>query len=102
MLTASAMQGFEGELEKAIVLTLFIPLIMSSGGNSGSQATSLIIRALALREVELARLVARRAARAAAGIALGAMLGVIGIAAHRDLAEARLLRLRRRTGCWWR
>ena len=45
MLTASAMQGFEGELEKAIVLTLFIPLFMSSGCNSGSQATSLIIRA---------------------------------------------------------
>ncbi len=42
MLTASAMQGYEGELEKAIVLTLFIPLIMSSGGNSGSQATSLL------------------------------------------------------------
>ena len=48
MLTASAMQDFEDELEKAIVLTLFIPLIMSSGGNSGSQATSLLIRALAL------------------------------------------------------
>jgi magnesium transporter len=45
MLTASAMQGFEGELQKAIVLTMFIPLIMSSGGNSGSQATSLLIRA---------------------------------------------------------
>jgi magnesium transporter len=45
MLTASAMQGYEGELEKAIVLTLFIPLIMSSGGNSGSQATSLTVGA---------------------------------------------------------
>lgn len=54
MLTASAMQHFEGELEKAVVLTLFIPLIMSSGGNSGSQATSLIIRALALGELKLA------------------------------------------------
>ena len=54
MLTASAMQHFEGELDKALVLTLFIPLIMSSGGNSGSQATSLLIRALALREVKLA------------------------------------------------
>jgi magnesium transporter len=51
MLTASAMQHFESELEKAVVLTLFIPLIMSSGGNSGSQATSLIIRAVALQEV---------------------------------------------------
>lgn len=46
MLTASAMQHFEDELARAVVLTLFIPLIMSSGGNSGSQATSLIIRAL--------------------------------------------------------
>ena len=53
MLTASAMQHFEGELEKALVLTLFIPLIMRSGGNSGSQATSLLIRALALRELKL-------------------------------------------------
>ncbi|MCK1977760.1 magnesium transporter, partial [Jeotgalicoccus huakuii] len=53
MLTASAMQHFEAELEKALVLTLFIPLIMSSGGNSGSQATSLIIRALALQEIRL-------------------------------------------------
>ena len=63
MLTASAMQGFQGELEKAIVLTLFIPLIMSSGGNSGSQATSLIIRALALARGLAAGLVARGAAR---------------------------------------
>ena len=53
MLTASAMQSYQSELEKVIVLTLFIPLIMSSGGNSGSQATSLLIRALALRELEL-------------------------------------------------
>src|SRR4051812_23016603 len=53
MLTASAMQGFQSELEKAVVLTLFIPLIMSSGGNSGSQATSLLIRSLALHEVRL-------------------------------------------------
>ena len=53
MLTASAMQHFKSEIEKAVVLTLFIPLIMSSGGNSGSQATSLIIRALALQEVRL-------------------------------------------------
>src|SRR6202007_1951988 len=53
MLTASAMQHFEGALEKAVVLTLFIPLIMSSGGNSGSQATSLLIRALALGQLRL-------------------------------------------------
>jgi magnesium transporter len=44
MLTATAMQHFQVELSRALVLSLFIPLIMSSGGNSGSQATSLIIR----------------------------------------------------------
>jgi magnesium transporter len=80
MLTASAMQYFEGELEKAIVLTLFIPLIMSSGGNSGSQATSLIIRALALREVRLRdwwRVIFRELP---SGVVLGAILGVIGFA----------------------
>ena len=79
MLTASAMQGYEGELEKAIVLTLFIPLIMSSGGNSGSQATSLLIRALALRELEIKdwwRVVLREIPN---GLALGAMLGLVGI-----------------------
>jgi magnesium transporter len=53
MLTTSAMQYFQSEIEKAVVLTLFIPLIMSSGGNSGSQATSLLIRSLALRELQL-------------------------------------------------
>jgi magnesium transporter len=79
MLTASAMQGYEGELEKAIVLTLFIPLIMSSGGNSGSQATSLLIRSLALHELEIGdwwRVVLREIPN---GLALGAMLGVVGI-----------------------
>jgi magnesium transporter len=53
MLTTSAMQYFQSEIEKAVVLTLFIPLIMSSGGNSGSLATSLLIRSLALRELQL-------------------------------------------------
>ncbi|MHB8267066.1 magnesium transporter [Bradyrhizobium sp.] len=79
MLTASAMQGYEGELEKAIVLTLFIPLIMSSGGNSGSQATSLLIRALAVRELQLRdwwRVALREIPN---GLALGAMLGLVGI-----------------------
>jgi magnesium transporter len=80
MLTASAMQGYEGELEKAIVLTLFIPLIMSSGGNSGSQATSLLIRALALRQLEIKdwwRVALREIPN---GLALGTMLGLVGIA----------------------
>jgi magnesium transporter len=79
MLTASAMQGFEGELEKAIVLTLFIPLIMSSGGNSGSQATSLLIRALALHEIRLGDWWRVALRELPMGIALGAILGVIGV-----------------------
>ena len=79
MLTATAMQGFQSEIEKAVVLTLFIPLIMSSGGNSGSQATSLVIRALALKELALGDWwkVARR--ELPAGLTLGAILGVIGM-----------------------
>ncbi len=79
MLTASAMQHFEDELEKAIVLTLFIPLIMSSGGNSGSQATSLIIRALALREVELSDWWRVALREIPAGLALGSILGLLGM-----------------------
>ena len=78
MLTASAMQSFEDALEKAIVLALFIPLIMSSGGNSGSQATSLIIRALALQEVQVRdwwRVLLRELP---SGITLGAILGLMG------------------------
>ncbi len=80
MLTASAMQHFEDELEKAIVLTLFIPLIMSSGGNSGSQATSLIIRALALRELELKDWWRVALRELPTGLSLGAVLGLIGVA----------------------
>ena len=79
MLTASAMQTFQGELEKAIVLTLFIPLIMSSGGNSGSQATSLLIRALALHELRLRDWWRVALREIPTGLALGAILGVIGI-----------------------
>jgi magnesium transporter len=79
MLTASAMQYFESELEKAIVLTLFIPLIMSSGGNSGSQATSLLIRSLALRDVLLGDWWRVALRELPTGIILGLMLGVIGV-----------------------
>jgi magnesium transporter len=79
MLTASAMQSFADELERAVVLTLFIPLIMSSGGNSGSQATSLIIRALALRELQLRDWWRIALRELPAGITLGTILGVIGI-----------------------
>jgi magnesium transporter len=80
MLTASAMQHFEGELERAITLTLFIPLIMSSGGNSGSQATSLIIRALALGQVRLRDWWRVALRELPAGLVLGAILGVVGVA----------------------
>ncbi|WP_027161601.1 magnesium transporter [Mesorhizobium sp. WSM1293] len=79
MLTANAMQSYEGELEKAIVLTLFIPLIMSSGGNSGSQATSLVIRALALREIGLGDWWRVALRELPTGLVLGAMLGVVGV-----------------------
>ncbi len=78
-LTASAMGVYEDEIAKAAVLVLFIPLIISSGGNSGSQASSLIMRALALGEVTFADFwrVTRR--ELLSGLALGAILGVIGV-----------------------
>jgi magnesium transporter len=78
MLTASAMQHYQVEIEKAIVLTLFIPLIMSSGGNSGSQATSLIIRALALHEITLKDWWRIASRELPTGLTLGTILGVIG------------------------
>ena len=80
LLTASAMQYFQGELEKAIVLTLFLPLIISSGGNAGSQATSLIIRAMALGEFTLSEWwrVLRR--ELLSGLLLGLVLGIVGFA----------------------
>lgn len=80
MLTASAMAFFEDEIARAVVLALFVPLIISSGGNSGSQASTLVIRAMALGEVRLRdwwRVVRREVV---VGLALGAMLGVIGFA----------------------
>ncbi|MFT4247611.1 MAG: magnesium transporter [Pseudomonas sp.] len=79
MLTASAMQHFEDELSKAVVLTLFIPLIMSSGGNSGSQATSLLIRALALRELRLGDWWKVALREIPTGVVLGGILGVLAI-----------------------
>lgn len=79
MLTTSVMQHFDAELNAVNALKLFIPLVMSSGGNSGSQATSLITRAMALREVTVADwwAVARR--ELPSGVALGSILGVIGM-----------------------
>ncbi len=79
MLTATAMQHFEGEIQRAVVLSMFIPLVMSSGGNSGSQATSLIIRALALREIRLGDWWRIAARELPTGLTLGSILGVIGL-----------------------
>ena len=79
MLTATAMQHFEGELSRAVVLTLFIPLIMSSGGNSGSQATSLIIRALALRELAVHDWWRVALRELPSGLVLGVILGLVGV-----------------------
>ena len=79
MFTTSALQHYDVELAKAAVLQLFIPLVMSSGGNSGSQSTSLITRAMALDEVRLGDWwrVARR--ELPSGMALGTILGAIAI-----------------------
>jgi magnesium transporter len=78
LFTASAMAHYEHELARALVLTLFIPLIISSGGNSGSQAASLLIRALALKDVSLADWWRVMQRELASGLALGSMLGVLG------------------------
>lgn len=79
MLTATAMGHFEEEISKAVVLALFVPLIISSGGNSGSQAATLIIRALALKELTLKDwwFVMRR--EILSGFTLGVILGSIGL-----------------------
>lgn len=78
MLTATAMAYFQDEIARAVVLSLFVPLIISSGGNSGSQASTLVIRAMTLGEVKLRdwwRVVPRELIT---GLVLGAMLGAIG------------------------
>ena len=80
MLTTTAMGHFQGELEKAVVLALFVPLIISSGGNSGSQATSLIIRSLALGEIRLRDWWRIALRELPSGLMLGAILGLLGIA----------------------
>jgi magnesium transporter len=78
MLTATAMGYFENEIARAVVLALFVPLIISSGGNSGSQATSLMIRSLALGEVRLGDWYRVCRKEILSGLVLGAFLGVIG------------------------
>lgn len=78
LLTASAMGIFQNEIARAVVLTLFLPLIISSGGNAGSQASTLIIRAMALGEVTLKDWWKIMNREISAGIILGLILGLIG------------------------
>ncbi len=80
MLTASAMGHFDDEIAKAVVLALFVPLIISSGGNSGSQAASLIIRSLALEELKLRNWWYVMRKEILSGLLLGTVLGAIGFA----------------------
>ena len=78
MLTATAMQGYNGEIEKAAILAMFLPLIISSGGNSGSQATTLVIRAMALGELHLGDWFRVVRKELLSGFSLGLVLGCIG------------------------
>ena len=78
MLTATAMGYFEDEIAKAIVLTLFIPLIISSGGNSGSQASTLIIQAMAVGEISLEDWWRVMKREILSGLMMGTLLGAIG------------------------
>lgn len=78
LFTATAMGYFEEEISKAVVLALFLPLIISSGGNAGSQASTLVIRAMALKEVRLSDWWKIVKLEVISGLFLGAILGVIG------------------------
>jgi magnesium transporter len=78
MFTATALGFFQSEIDRATVLALFLPLIISSGGNSGSQGTSLMIRSLALREVGIRDWWRVAVRELPAGITLGIILGAIG------------------------
>lgn len=78
LLTATAMAYFEDEIAKAVVLALFVPLIISSGGNSGSQASTLIIQAMAVGEITIADWWRVMRREIVSGLMLGAVLGLIG------------------------
>jgi magnesium transporter len=78
MLTATAMGYYENEIAKAVVLALFVPLIISSGGNSGSQASTLIIQAMAVGEITLADWWRVMRREIVSGLLLGSVLGIIG------------------------
>jgi magnesium transporter len=77
-LTASAMSLFEDEITKVVILALFVPLIISSGGNTGSQASTLIVRAMALGEVTLKNWLTIISREFKVGVVLGVILGIIG------------------------
>jgi magnesium transporter len=79
MFTASALGYFEDEIQRAVVLSMFLPLIISSGGNSGSQASTLIVRAMALGEVRLKDWWRVFVREVATGLVLGCILGLIGM-----------------------
>ncbi len=79
MLTATAMSFFEKEISHAVVLALFIPLIISSGGNAGSQAASLVLRAIALGEVQFSDFWTVMKREICVGLILGCLLGLIGL-----------------------
>lgn len=80
LFTATAMSRYEGDIARAVVLALFVPLIISSGGNSGSQATTLVIRAMALGELRLADVLRVTRRELLSGLLLGGLLGCIGLA----------------------
>jgi magnesium transporter len=79
MFTTTAMGYFENEIAKAVVLAVFVPLIISSGGNAGSQASTLVIRAMALGEVQLRDWWRVAGREVVAGLLLGLILGTVGL-----------------------
>jgi magnesium transporter len=79
MLTATAMSFFSDEIEKAVVLSIFVPLIISSGGNSGSQASTLIIQAMAVGEIALSDWWRVMRREVLSGLVLGSILGAVGL-----------------------
>jgi magnesium transporter len=78
LFTTNAMEHFQGALENAIMLTFFVPLIVSSGGNSGSQSATLVIRSLTMGEITKERTYRLLLREAGTGLALGAILGTVG------------------------
>ena len=99
MLTATAMGFFEKEIARAVVLALFVPLIISSGGNSGSQASTLVIRALAVGELTLADAGGWLEGKCRPASPWDAFSGRSGSCGSRSGPHSRISTAR--TGCWW-